>query len=110
MNSSEDLVKSAMEEDQGVLGLRKCKERISGFLEQQEPPSGTQLAARRHTREVRGVMFTKNVVFVLFAQQEPSGGSLVLPGATSSLLGARRYHVFLVCAFFVKLHFRLLTV
>jgi len=66
MNSSEDLVKFAMEEDQGVLGLRRCKGRISGFLEKQEPPGGTQLAAKRHTREVCGVLFTKNTVFCTF--------------------------------------------
>jgi len=66
-------VKSTMEEDQGVLGLRRCKGRISRFLEQQEPPSDTQLAARRHTREVCGVLFTKNVVFRTFRATGTAG-------------------------------------
>ena len=45
----------------------------------------------------------KMLFFVLFAHT--LGDILVPPCATSSLLGARRYHVLLVHAVFVKLHF-----
>jgi len=36
----------------------------------QEPPDNTHLAARRHTREVCGVLFTKNVAFRTFRVTE----------------------------------------
>jgi len=65
VNSSEDLVKFSMEEDQGVLGLRRCKGRISGFLDNRNrlaapnwPPGATS--------KVHGVLFTKHVVFRTF--------------------------------------------
>ena len=42
-------------------------EDISGFLELQEPPSGTILATRRHTRGAWCVDSRKMLFFVLFA-------------------------------------------
>ena len=50
----------------GLVEVRRCKGRVVGFLKLQEPSGGTQLAARRHTRDVHGVLFTKNVVFCTF--------------------------------------------
>jgi len=44
-------------------------------------------------------------VFRTFHAQEPPDGILVPPSATSSLLGARRHHVLLVHAVFVKMYF-----
>ena len=50
----------------GLVEVRRRKGRVVGFLKLQEPSNGTQLAARRHTRDVHGVLFTKNVVFRTF--------------------------------------------
>ena len=49
-----------------MVEVRRRKGRVVGFLKLQEPSNGTQLAARRHTRDVHGVLFTKNVVFRTF--------------------------------------------
>jgi len=53
----------------------------------------------------RGVLFMKNAIFRTFRAQEPPDGILVLPGATSSILGVRRHQVLLVRVVFIKLHF-----
>ena len=50
----------------GLVEVRRRKGRVVGFLKLQEPSGSTQLAARRHTRDVHGVLFTKNVVFHTF--------------------------------------------
>jgi len=50
----------------GLVEVRRHKGRAVGFLELLEPPSGTQLAAKRHTKDVCGVLFKKNVVFPTF--------------------------------------------
>ena len=50
----------------GLVEVRRRKGRVVGFLKLQEPCGGTQLATRRHTRDVHGVLFTKNVVFRTF--------------------------------------------
>ena len=70
----------------------------------QEPPGSTHLAARRHNRDVSGALVHEKRCFLLFAQQEPPGGSTVPPGAIFHFwaLGAT---TFLVCAIFVKMHF-----
>jgi len=47
----------------------------------------------------------KMLFFVLFAQQEPSSGSLVPPGATFLIFGHWAPPFFLVCIIFVKLQF-----
>ena len=57
-------------------------EEISGFLEQQEPPGGTHLAARRHTSDVWCSDSRKMLFFVFFAEQKLPGGSIVPSGAT----------------------------
>jgi len=80
-------VKSAMEEDQGVLGLCRCKGRIFGFLEQQESPSGAQLVARRHTRDVWCSDSQKNVVFCIFVEQKPPDAGFVPPSARLLIVG-----------------------
>ena len=50
----------------GLVEVRRRKGRVVGFLKLQEPSGGTQLAARRHTRDVHGVLFMKNAVFRTF--------------------------------------------
>ena len=56
----------------GLVEVRRRKGRVVGFLKLQEPSSGTQLAARRHTRDMHGVLFTKNVVFHTFCGIGPA--------------------------------------
>jgi len=74
MNSSEDLVKFAMEEDQGVFGASQVQgedfwvPRIAGTAWRH--PIGRQAPYQRGA----WVLLTKNIVFLLFAQQEPPGG------------------------------------
>jgi len=53
----------------GMVEVRRRKGRVAGFLELQEPPGGTELAARRHTRGAWCVDSRKTLFFVLFAQQ-----------------------------------------
>ena len=53
----------------GLVEVRRRKERVVGFLELQESPDGTELAARRHTRGAWCVDSRKMLFFVLFAQQ-----------------------------------------
>ena len=72
----------------GLVEVRRRKGRVVGFLKLQEPSSGTQLAARRHTRDVHGVLFTKNV----FRTFRGTGTARRL------FFTARRNHFFLVCA------------
>ena len=50
----------------GLVEVRRRKGRVVGFLKLQEPSGGTQLAARHHTRDMDGVLFTKNIVFRTF--------------------------------------------
>jgi len=64
----------------GLVEVRRRKERVAGFLELQESPGGTELAARRHTRGAWCVV--------------PPGGSLVPSGASRLILGARRHQFF----------------
>ena len=66
----------------GLVEIRRRKGRVAKFLELQEPPGGTHLADRRHTSDVWHSDSRKTLFFVLFAKQEPPGGSIVPPGAT----------------------------
>jgi len=50
----------------GLIEVCRRKGRVVGFLKLQEPFGGTQLAARHHTRDVHGVLFTKKFVFRTF--------------------------------------------
>jgi len=59
--------------------------RMLGFLEQQEPPGGTLVTARRHTSDAWCSDSRKMLFFVFFAEQELLGVGF-LP------LGTRRHH------------------
>jgi len=52
----------------GMVGLVEVRTKgsVVGFLELQESPSGTQLAARRHTRDASGALIHKKCCFSYF--------------------------------------------
>jgi len=62
--------------------FRRRKGRAAGFLKLQEPPGGTQLAAKRHTSDVWRSDSRKTLFFVFFMEQEPPGRSIILPSST----------------------------
>ena len=57
----------------GLVEVRRRKGRVVGFLKLQAPPGGTQFATRHHTRDVPGVLFTKNAIFHTFRSTGTAG-------------------------------------
>ena len=71
------------------------------YLTQELSPSGEELSPG----DVRGVLFTKNAIFCVFAEQVLLGIGFVSPGVRFLTFGRWAPQIFLVCSVFVKLWF-----
>jgi len=60
--------------------------RMLGFLEQQESPGGTLVAARRHTKDA-WCSDSQNAIFRIFMEHEPPGTGFIPPSARFLISG-----------------------